>query len=48
MNADIEDMPNPLPETMKISTNSLRRLKYWPTINILQSLVIPTPIAAIY
>lgn len=37
-------MPSPLPDTMKISTNSLLLLKYCATISVLQSLVIPTPI----
>lgn len=43
MNDDMMAMPRPLPDTMKISTNSLRRLKYWATINVEQSRVIPTP-----
>jgi len=44
MKADIIAMPKPLPETIKISTNSLFLLKYWATISVLQSRVIPTPI----
>ena len=41
--ADITDIPKPLPETTKISTNSRFLLKYWPTIKDEESLVIPTP-----
>lgn len=41
---DITAMPIPLPDTMKISTNSRLRLKYCATINVEQSLVMPTPI----
>lgn len=44
MKADMTAIPKPLPETMKISTSSLLRLKYCATINVLQSLVILTPI----
>lgn len=43
MNADIIEMPSPLPDTMNISTNSRRRLKYWATMSVEQSRVIPTP-----
>lgn len=43
MNADITTMPNPLPDTIKISTNSRFRLKYCATINVEQSRLIPTP-----
>lgn len=43
INADITAIPKPLPLTINISTNSLRRLKYWATINVEQSRVIPTP-----
>jgi hypothetical protein len=44
MKADITAIPRPLPETMKISTNSRRLLKYCATISVEQSRVIPTPI----
>lgn len=44
--ADMTAIPNPLPDTMKISTNSLFLLKYCATISVLQSRVIPTPIPA--
>lgn len=44
MKADITAIPRPLPDTIKISTSSLRLLKYCATINVLQSLVMPTPI----
>lgn len=43
MNADMTAMPSPLPDTMKISTNSRLLLKYCATINVEQSLVRPTP-----
>lgn len=43
INADIIAIPSPLPDTMNISTNSLRLLKYWATISVEQSLVMPTP-----
>lgn len=43
INADITAIPNPLPLTIKISTNSRRLLKYWATIKVEQSRVIPTP-----
>lgn len=42
--ADMIAIPKPLPETIKISTSSLFLLKYWATISVLQSRVIPTPI----
>lgn len=44
---DITNIPEPLPETMKISTKSRRFLKYCATINVEQSLVMPTPIPTI-
>lgn len=44
MNDDMMAMPRPLPETINISTSSLRRLKYCATISVEQSRVIPTPI----
>lgn len=44
MKLDMTAMPIPLPDTMNISTNSRLRLKYCATINVEQSLVIPTPI----
>ena len=44
MKADIKEIPKPLPDTTIISTNSLLLLKYCPTIKVLESLVIPTPI----
>lgn len=43
MMTDIVAIPRPLPDTMKISTNSRRRLKYWATIRVEQSRVMPTP-----
>lgn len=43
MQADMTAMPSPLPATMKISTSSRRRLKYWATIRVEQSRVKPTP-----
>lgn len=43
INVDITTMPNPLPDTIKISTNSRFRLKYCATIKVEQSRVIPTP-----
>lgn len=42
INADIKAIPAPLPDTIKISTNSRLRLKYCATINVEQSRVIPT------
>lgn len=44
MNDDMMAMPRPLPDTTNISTNSLFRLKYWLTMSVEQSRVIPTPI----
>ena len=44
MNADMTAIPRPLPDTIKISTNSRRLLKYWATISVEQSRVMPTPI----
>ena len=41
---DITARPIPLPETLIISTSSRRRLKYWPTIIVAESLDIATPI----
>lgn len=41
INADIKAIPAPLPDTIKISTNSRLRLKYCATINVEQSRVIP-------
>jgi hypothetical protein len=43
MKLDIIAKPNPLPDTTKISTNSRLRLKYWATISVEQSRVMPTP-----
>lgn len=44
MNVDMSAMPKPEAATTKISTNSLRRLKYWATIKVEVSRVKPTPI----
>lgn len=41
--ADIIEIPRPLPDTINISTNSLLLLKYWATIKVEQSLVKLTP-----
>lgn len=43
MKTDIVAMPSPLPDTKKISTNSLFLLKYWPTIRVAGSRVMATP-----
>jgi len=48
IHADITAIPNPLPATMNISTNSLFRLKYCATISVEQSRVKPTPIPVNY
>jgi hypothetical protein len=40
---DIRQRPSPLLDTNTISTTSLRRLKYWPTIRVAGYLVIATP-----
>ena len=37
------EMPIPLAATRNISTNSRRRLKYWPTIRVEVSKIIATP-----
>ena len=37
------EMPSPEPDTRNISTISLLLLKYWPTISVAVSRVIPTP-----
>ena len=41
INVDIKAIPAPLPDTIKISTNSRLRLKYCAHINVEQSRVIP-------
>ena len=43
MKTDIAAMPKPDPETKRISTSSLFRLKYWPTMSVAGSRVIATP-----
>ena len=40
---DMTEIPRPEPDTRNISTNSLLLLKYWPTISVAVSLVMPTP-----
>lgn len=40
----IRASPIPQEPTRAISTASLRRLKYWPTIKVAVSLIRPTPI----
>lgn len=41
INVDIKAIPAPLPDTIKISTNSRLRLKYCAHISVEQSRVIP-------
>lgn len=47
INIDITNIPEPLPDTIKISTKSRLFLKYCATISVEQSLVIPTPMPTI-
>ena len=46
MKRDDNAKPTPLAERIKISTNSRFLLKYWATINVDVSLVMPTPTPA--
>ena len=46
MKRDDNAKPTPLAERINISTNSRFLLKYWATINVDVSLVMPTPTPA--